>query len=249
MRSSSASVPVTERGAMTSPACVDVPVDAIEHRADLVARLHDRLADLAGRDPRALLGLGLEQVAERTDERRPARRRRVPPTPAARAGRGRPSASTSRPSVIATLRTSSPVAGLCTSSECGSALGAGRVDVDRDRRSGARDRSRARPARACDGRQRRPRRSRSTGATSWIQRDSFWPGRRSSWRTIPGVGEALPTSSSMSASERNACQRSARCLSSPGVCAPRSSSTPNSVDSGDRGSSASSATCRCLMTR
>ena len=52
-----------------------------------------------------------------------------------------------------------------------------------------------------------------------IQRDSFWPGRRSSWRTYPRSASRCSVAS-RSSSERNACQRSVRCFSSPGVCAP-----------------------------
>ncbi len=50
---------------------VEVPVDALAHRGDLVARLHDRLADLPRGDAGALFGFGREKVAERAHECRP----------------------------------------------------------------------------------------------------------------------------------------------------------------------------------
>ena len=73
MRSSNPSVFVTVRGATTSPGVLDVPVDALEHGADLVPRLLDRLAHLARRELRALLGLGFEEIAERPEQRGPLR--------------------------------------------------------------------------------------------------------------------------------------------------------------------------------
>ena len=73
---------------------------------------------------------------------------------------------------------------------------------------------------------------RSTGASSCIQRDFLLAraGARAAARSSASASRA--SVSSTSASDRNECQRSVRCLSSPGVCAPRSSSTPSSVDSG-----------------
>ena len=140
----------------------------------------------------------------------------------------------------------SPVAGLWISSECGCAAGGASsstsgISPSRSAASAAAvavptagDRSGAAP--------------RSTGESSWIQRDSFWPGRRSRRRTKP-LSASRANVSSTSASDRKECQRSVRCFSSPGVCAPRSNSTPSSVDSGRWRPSASSATWRCLITR
>ena len=47
------------------------PVDAIEHGAHFIARLRDRLAHLARRDRRTVVGLGREQLAERAEDARP----------------------------------------------------------------------------------------------------------------------------------------------------------------------------------
>ena len=125
------------------------------------------------------------------------------------------------------------------------ALGTASARRARRRAAAAATGSRRGAANGLIERRRRPRSDRARGAAS--SATSFWPGRRSSRCTKLGRRRAAPSASSTSASERNECQRSVRCLSSPGVCAPRSSSTPSSVDSGRSRPSASSATCRCLM--
>ena len=89
----------------------------------------------------------------------------------------------------------------------------------------------------------------SAPATSSVShRASFCPGRRSRWRTNPRSVNRCRVSS-RSSSERNECHRSVRCFSSPGVCAPRSSSTPRTAKSGTCSCHASSTTCRCFTTR
>ena len=213
----------------------DVPVDAVQHRAYLVARLRDRLAHLARGDACALLEFHGEQVAERSENRR-----------AIVVGTRRPGGL--RGAGAADLLGDLPGLGdrhraqqRRRSRGCGSranAVGQARARAVEPART-------ARPAPAPARRRAGAGRS-SAGTRSCIHRASFWPGRRSN-RCANPMPARRPSASSTSSNDRNECQRSVRCFSSPGVCAPRSSNTPSSVDSGRSRPSASSATWRCLI--
>ena len=234
---------MTARGATASPTCAMFQSMRSSTARTSLRDWLDRLAHLTGRDPGALLGFALEQIAERRERAGPLR---VRPR-AAHAGcaaRARATFwSTSLGSVIATERIVSPVAGLRTSSECGCAGGGTTTSG-----SGSGSASRPATASSAPGRRRAPRRPCRPARPAGSSAPPSGPAGASSWRTSPAAVRR-PSASSTSANERNPCQRSARCLSSPGVCAPRNSSTPNSADSGRSSSSTSSATCRCLITR
>ena len=218
---------------------LEVPVDAFEHRAHFVARLRIGLPISLVVIARALVGFGREQIAERAQRRAPGRRRRAPPTPAARVRARATFCAISPASVTATERTSSPVAGLRISSE--RSLGGLRGAARRPRRP-------ARPP------VRRPRGERRRSPPAAVD-DERLPARF----LLPGPALRVAARSrarssrcnvcSMSSSERNECQRSVRCFSSPGVCGPRSSSTPSIANSRHRSRSVSSTTCRCFTTR
>ena len=120
-------------------------------------------------------------------------------------------------------------------------------------------------ARACRGARRgaaaagrRPRRaargdrvssSSSSSDSRWRKRSSFWPGRRASWETRSRSISRVSTSCNPPRSPNVGCMRSVRCLSSPGVWSPRSSSTASTACSARSMPIASSSRCRYFAAR